>query len=55
MHKNTSSYRTALVGTPLKAQWEFLAQFYIRLAERPNQIDDEEIFGDPIPWDRERR
>ena len=38
----------------LKAQWEFLAQLYMRLAERPNQIDDKEIFGDPIPWDRGR-
>ena len=39
----------------LKAQWEFLAGDYMRLAERSKEGDDEETFGDPIPWDRQRR
>ena len=48
--RHASEEHTAI----LKAQWEFLAGLYMRLAERSNQIDDEETFGDPIPWDRGR-
>ncbi|HMF24006.1 MAG TPA: hypothetical protein VKG24_18060 [Pseudolabrys sp.] len=53
-HKHGCEEKSAI----LKAQWEFLAGNYMRLAERSKQRDrgdDEKVLGDPIPWDRQPR